>query len=176
MTRKLAAVALALVLLAGIWWGVRPSAGPPAVPAQHLATIEEKNATIQLAFERDGGGQPLLAATFQPKQPDLHLYSKDTPRTGVEGLGRPTLLELAPGAPITPRGALSADVAAYPEPDGITDEPLLIYPSGPVTLRLPIEEPQSGMSLPVALTFMLCSDHGYCTPPVENKQLTLRIP
>ena len=176
MTRKLATAALALALLAGIWWGLRPAAGPPAVPAQHLATIDEENATIQIALERDGGGQPLLAATFQPKNPDLHLYSKDTPRSGVEGLGRPTLLELAPGAPIGPRGELSADVVAYPEPDGITDEPLLIYPSGPVTLRLPIEEPESGMSLPVALTFMLCSDHGYCTPPVENKTFSVTIP
>jgi hypothetical protein len=176
MTRKLVASVMALALLAGIWWGFRASAGPPAVLAQHLATVDEKNATIQIAFERDDGGQPLLTATFQPKKPDLHLYSKDTPRSGIEGLGRPTLLELAPGAPIGPRGELSADVAAYPEPDGITDEPLLIYPSGPVTLRLPIEEPESGMSLPVALTFMLCSNRGYCTPPVENKQLTLRFP
>jgi hypothetical protein len=71
---------------------------------------------------------------------------------------------------------LAADAEHYPEPDGITDEPLLIYPSGPVTLRLPIEAPASGMSVPVALTYMLCSDRGYCTAPVESKPLTLRIP
>lgn len=176
MSRKLAAIFLALALAAGVWQGLRAQAGPPSFQIGRLATLDEEHATIQIELERDDAGQPVLAATFQPKKPDLHLYSKDTPRTGVEGLGRPTLLELAAGAPIGPRGSLAADAEAYPEPDGITDEPLLIYPAGPVTLRLPIEAPESGMSLPVALTYMLCSDRGYCTAPVESKPVNLSIP
>lgn len=176
MTRKLSALALALALIAGIWLGLRAPAAPPSFQTGRLATLDEANATIQIELQRDAGGQAVLAAIFQPKKPDLHLYSKDTPRIGIDGLGRPTLLELAAGAPIEPRDSLSVDAEAYPEPDGITDEPLLIYPAGPVTLRLPIEAPASGMDVPVALTYMLCSNNGYCTPPVENKQLTLRIP
>ncbi|HYF63681.1 MAG TPA: hypothetical protein VD886_12755 [Herpetosiphonaceae bacterium] len=176
MSRRLAAIVLALVFAGGVWQGLRSAAGPPSFQTGRLAALDEEHATILIELERDAAGQPVLAATFQPKKPDLHLYSKDTPRAGVEGLGRPTLLELAAGAPVAPRGSLITDAEAYPEPDGLTDEPLLIYPAGPVTLRLPIEAPEPGAVLPIALTYMLCSDRGYCTAPVESKAVKLSIP
>ena len=54
----------------------------------------------------------LLAATFTPNDPLFHVYSKDIPRGGVNGLGRPTLLELAPGSKMQAAGPLSASAEA----------------------------------------------------------------
>ena len=69
--------------------------------------------------------------------------SKDTPHDGVEGLGRPTLLELTPNSKLQAVGALQESVAPLTEPIETELPDLHVYPDGPVLLSLPVELPQS---------------------------------
>jgi hypothetical protein len=139
-----------------------------------LATSTENNVTVQLALERDANGGTWLAATFTPTDPNFHLYSKNLPREGLDGLGRPTLLELAAGSGLQALGGLEESAAPVLKsaPEG-----LLVYPAGPVTLRLPVQLPagKGWFDEQVSVTYMACSD-GACMPPVQGKLIAVRIP
>ena len=101
------------------------------------------------------------------------MYSKDLPRDGVDGLGRPTLLELVPGSTLQSTGVLTESVAA-----GETDlGGLMVYPAGPVTLRLPVTLPPGDdpVDEQVSVTYMACGN-GSCYPPVIGKIIDIRVP
>ena len=70
---------------------------------------------------------------------EAHLYSKDLPITGIDGVGRPTLLELSFESQIKPVGEL-IESAPSQEPE-TEPKALRVYPVGAVTLSLPIELP-----------------------------------
>jgi hypothetical protein len=139
----------------------------------HLASFTENSVTIAISLELDPAGRTWLAATFTPLDPDSHVYSKDLPRDGVNGLGRPTLLELVPGSQMQAAGPLTESVPA----DETDLEGLLTYPAGPVTLRLPVSlPPGSGwIEQSVSVTYMACVN-GSCSPPVIGKIVYIRIP
>lgn len=139
-----------------------------------LATVTENDVEVSIHLDRDANGDYFLAATFTP-QPGLHLYSKDIPITGVEGLGRPTLLELTSESRMKPLGELIESV-----PAGVPNfEPreLLVYPAGAVTLSLPVELPAGNdwVDDVVKVTYMSCSETG-CKPPVVGKLVAVRLP
>ena len=104
-----------------------------------------------------------------------YLYSKDIPLTGVDGLGRPTLLELTPESQLKTMGRLVESIQAK-EPE-FEPKDLLVYPSGTVTLSLPIELPSGSdwVEEVVKITFMSCNDQG-CKPPVMGKLVSIRVP
>ncbi|ABX06719.1 MAG TPA: hypothetical protein DEF47_20135 [Herpetosiphon sp.] len=139
-----------------------------------LQTVDSQHAQVELRLERDSTNQMILAATYQPKEPHLHLYSKDLPRNGVDGLGRPTLLELSQAGQIRSIGPIVADAIAAPDPT-IETAKLLIYPAGPVTLRMPVELDLQQPNQQILLTFMLCSSKGYCTSSVEQLPVTIQL-
>jgi hypothetical protein len=138
-----------------------------------LASFTENEVTVEIRLEQENGGQFFLAATFTPEA-GHHLYGKDLPAGGVDGLGRPTRLELVPGSGLVAAGELMESVSALP-----ADEPpgLLVYPEGPVTLRLPVQLPEGGgwFDEQVSVTYMACTD-GQCCPPVLGKLVALRVP
>lgn len=138
-----------------------------------LAEFTQSKVSVAIRLERDPDGGVTLAATFTPEA-GLHLYSMDIPRAGVEGLGRPTLLELPPGSRLQPAGELAASLEALP-----VDElqPLPVYPEGPVTMRLPVQLPQGSgwYDEQVSVTYMACTD-GQCCPPVVDLRVVVRIP
>ena len=67
---------------------------------------------VSIALTRDEDGQFILSATFTPQLLNMHLYSKEIPRNGVDGLGRPTLLELAEGSTLKANGELTESVVS----------------------------------------------------------------
>lgn len=138
-----------------------------------LASFTESDVTVDIALEQDASGQVYLAATFTPEEGE-HLYSKDIPLTGVDGLGRPTLLELVPGSKLEAAGELTESVSAL-ELDGSPG--LLVYPEGPVTLRLAVTLPEGEgwFDEQVSVTYMACSG-GTCCPPVVGKLVPVRVP
>ncbi len=143
-----------------------------------LADFTENGVRVVVELERDANGDTLLAATFTPTEADFHVYSKDLPRDGVEGLGRPTLLELPPHAQMLAQGDLLESVLSVEETFGADEPPLPIYPAGPVTLRLPVALPQADtpwVADEVSLTFMACSQSG-CRPPVVEKVVAVQVP
>ena len=138
-----------------------------------LASSTESKVTVDISIERAATGGFVLAATFTPAA-GFHLYSKDLPRGGVDGLGCPTLLELVAGTRLEAAGELTESVSAMQAegPDG-----LWIYPAGPVTLRLAVALPAGSgwFDDQVAVTYMACSG-SICSPPVIAKPVSLRVP
>jgi hypothetical protein len=139
-----------------------------------LASFSENYVDVAMSLDRNSTGNYVLSATFTPPA-GYHLYSKDIPVTGINGLGRPTLLELPLESQIIAIGQL-AESAKAQEPDFEPKE-LLVYPAGPVTLSLPIQLPAGDSLINDALkiTYMVCSAY-QCKPPVEGKIVPIRIP
>ena len=139
-----------------------------------LATFKDNDVEVSIYLDSNADGEYFLTATFAP--PDgYHLYSKDIPITGVDGLGRPTLLELTPESQMKLAGGLIESVRA--EVPNFEPIELLVYPPGSVTLSLPVELPPGNEWVDdvVKVTYMACSDHG-CKAPVTGKLVPVRIP
>lgn len=170
MKFRICLIVLLFTLLLSAIVACAPAAGKPIA----LASFSEKFVDVSISLEHASNGDAVLSATFTPSQ-DHHLYSKDIPIKGLEGLGRPTLLELTEESQMTARGELIESVPAQ-EPDFEPKE-LLVYPAGPVTLKLPVELPPGSDWLEdqVKITYMACSAY-QCKPPVEGKIVSIRIP
>lgn len=139
-----------------------------------LASFTENYVEVSIYLERDARGNHRLSATFTP--PDgYHLYSKDTPISGIDGAGRPTLLELTTNSQIKAIGDLMESVPAQEQDFGPRD--LLVYPQGPVTLSLYVELPavDGWIEDELQVTYMACSGK-QCKPPVVAKRVLLPIP
>ena len=139
-----------------------------------LETFTKNSVSVSIYLETTQDGQDALIASFAPPE-DAHLYSKDIPRNGVDGLGRPTLLELTQNSQMKAAGGLlESTPAQVPE---FEPKELLVYPAGVVTLTLPITLPksESWVTDEISITFMACTDRG-CKPPVENEVISVRIP
>lgn len=140
-----------------------------------LATSAENKVEVTIALTRDESGQFILSATYTPQLLNMHLYSREIPRNGVEGVGRPTLLELAEGSDLKANGELIESVTASQPP--LDPGELLVYPAGPVTLSLPVLLPEGNNWIDdeVIITYMACDERG-CRAPVEQKTIAIKIP
>jgi hypothetical protein len=139
-----------------------------------LASFTENSVAVSIRLEHNKDGSYQLSARFTPPA-GFHLYSKDIPRTGVDGLGRPTLLELPAGARMQAAGPLTESIPA--EIPAFEPKELLVYPAGPVTLTLPVRLPenQTGAIQDVlSVTYMACNKTG-CKPPVVGKIISINV-
>ncbi len=139
-----------------------------------LETFTKNSVTVSIYLSTVSDGTNTLIADFAPEE-GLHLYSKDIPRNGVNGLGRPALLELTTQSQMKAIGELAESVAAQIpdfEPKG-----LLVYPAGNIQLSLPITLPtgKGWVNDEVSVTYMACSDIG-CKAPVVDQIISVRIP
>lgn len=153
-------------------------ASPATAPSGNslaLAAFTENGVSVAIALEKDSSSQYWLSGTFTPGQKGFHLYSKDLPRNGINGQGRPTLVEIPPGSDIRVRGDVAE--SAYAEVSSMGPGTLLVYPAGAVTLRLPITLPagESWMDEQVQITYEACSDMS-CLTPVVGKLVSIRLP
>lgn len=177
MTRILRFTLFVVLLLTACGTNPDPSArsGQSLQPDSPLtlASFTQSTVEVTLTLEQDASGQVYLAATYTPEEGE-HLYSKDISLTGVDGLGRPTLLELAPESKLVAQGALTESVASIPL-EGSPE--LLVYPAGPVTLRLAVALPEGEgwFEEQVSVTYMACAE-GSCFAPVIGKLVDVRVP
>jgi len=168
-----------LIIAGGFLLILRARSNTVAQPNQPipLASVTEHGVTVEIMLKRDQGEQPILEGIFTPTGEDFHLYSKDLPRNGIQGLGRPTLLEVISTDSIQPTGSLTADqgeTSEYYEPLNLG---LPIYPAGPVTLQLPIQimTADAEIAAELSITYMTCKA-GVCLPPVDDKRVSVVIP
>jgi hypothetical protein len=142
--------------------------------ALELAHFTENSVDVSIRLAKTETGGTILSATFTPPK-GFHLYSKDLPRGGVDGLGRPTLLELPENAKMQPAGPMIESIAA--EIPASEPKDLLVYPAGPVTLSLPVSLPKVTEQFEdiISVTFMACTDTG-CKPPVVEKLIPIKVP
>jgi len=143
----------------------------PKQRERELGTFVERGVRVRLRLERDRSGGRWLAGEFAPLASGTHLYAIDLPDEGVDGLGRPTKMSIAPGSHWRAAGRLTVDrpvVKDRIEGLGVT---LATYPAGPVTLRLPILIAQGGGAesdaAEIRVSYMACGPRG-CMPPVST--------
>lgn len=151
-----------------------PDLAAPKSQSIFLASFTENYVDVSIYLERDSIGNHSLSATFTP--PDgYHLYSKDIPLSGVNDLGRPTLLELTTTSQMRTIGELTE--SAKPKEPDFEPKELLVYPPGAVTLSLPVELPSGNdwVNDELEVTYMACSA-SQCKPPVVAKIVLVRIP
>ncbi|MBI5822930.1 MAG: hypothetical protein HZB18_02810 [Chloroflexi bacterium] len=142
--------------------------------ALKLAEFTKNSVTVSIYLSAPKDGTSSLVAAFVPLN-GLHLYSKDIPRNGVDGLGRPTLLELTQDSQIMAAGDLMESVPAqFPD---FEPRDLLVYPAGMVTLTLPVTFPigKSWVDDEISVTYMACNDTG-CRAPVVDQIIAVHIP
>src|SRR5262245_52900049 len=83
--------------------------GPFTERAQ-LAEFVENGVGVKVALETGPDQKPFLRATFTPTEAGFHLYSKDLPTGGINGIGVPTRFAVAPGEAISSVGKPFSDV------------------------------------------------------------------
>jgi hypothetical protein len=135
--------------------------------------IEEAGVRVNLRYVGDE-----IVAVFEPLQAGFHLYGPELPRDGIDGAGRPTLVELADRSAWHATGALEATPIRTLQRLPTFDEPFPVFPVGPATLRLPVERSGESANAPlvVGVTYMTCSDTGICLAPVEGRRVSLPTP
>jgi hypothetical protein len=150
---------------------------PALEPGQtlQLATSAENKVEVTISLTRSEDGQFILSATFTPQLLNMHLYSMEIPRDGVDGLGRPTLLELPEGSALKANGKLTEALSASQPP--VQPGELRLYPAGPVTLNLPVLLPNGNnwVNDEIIVTYMACDEQG-CRAPVQQKPIAINIP
>ena len=157
-------------LLCGCDRGRKYSVSAVFTERAKLAEVTENFVKVAVSLEADSAGQPVIRATFTPIQEGLHLYGKDMPEEGVNGLGRPTRLNVLGGA-IKSAGPVFSDLSPH-DLDGLP-----VYPEGPVTLRQPIKITRgSDLTAQIELTYMACRTGGECKIPVERKRVEFKLP
>ena len=146
-------------------------AAGPATPA---ASLSRGGVTVTLTVEPGPTpDQATLVGVFTPKQnaQPLHLYSKDLP-DGPQG--QATRLAMKPGQEAQPAGPLSDGGLPVHDLAG-----LLVYPDGPVTLRLPIwlpaGAPGATVKSEVLVSYMACTANS-CLLKVVDVPLSVELP
>ena len=136
--------------------------------------LEESGVHVEIAYT--GGTQGEVVALFRPLEAGFHLYGPELPRDGIDGAGRPTLLEVKTGSGWRAIGALVPEPSTTPMLVPTFDRAFPIFPEGPATLRLSVErDPTASGSaeLIVSVTYMACSFSGLCLAPVIGREVTL---
>lgn len=163
------------LLLAAVLWMLSACTNQKNVSLPlSLATFTENDVEVSIRLEGSSVDGYFLAATFTPAD-GFHMYSKDIPPGGVDGLGRPTWIELGGESQMTPLGGLIESVHA--EVPDFEPRELLVYPPGAVTLSMPIDLPPGNdwVEESVKVSYMSCSDKG-CKAPVVGKLVPIRVP
>lgn len=166
-----------MVAIGGYGWRLYREAYAPVPPYEAralLATYSKNGVDVSAWLEYDQNHHPLIATTFAPQQPQFHLYGQSLPVSGIEGLGRPTMVALISDH-IDTKGSIEADVLEETQIIGHIQLP--VYPEGAVTLRLPIAwDELSYAEATLNITYMACSDTQGCLLPVENHPLPITLP
>ena len=134
--------------------------------------LEDSGVHVEITYS--GGSSGELVAVFHPLDAGFHVYGPELPRDGIDGAGRPTLLELPPASAWSPTGPLAAEPPRLLQSLPSFDQPFPVFPDGPATLRLPVELDASappGTDLVVSVTYMACSSSGLCLAPVIGRQI-----
>ena len=147
----------------------------PKQRVKALAAFVEHGVHVSLNLERDRSGGLWLSGIFAPQAESTHLYSTELPADGIQGLGRPTRLVLAPESSISAAGPVVADRAVVLDRIDELNVSLPVYPDGSVTLRMPvaIADRSSGTAV-VLVSYMACGPRG-CLRPVIDRRVVIDL-
>ena len=133
---------------------------------------------VEVASAWSEDGLYVIRAKFTPDDQGFHLYSHSLPKTGIDNLGRPTLVEVSDQERFSEIGELISDKKTKEHHDEILEKTFPIFPDGSVTLYLPLRfrSPEAS-SEPIALqlTYMACGENT-CHKPVEGATVQVDVP
>jgi hypothetical protein len=129
-----------------------------------LGGFSEAGVQVDLSLEQSDAAPCVLAARYTPLFEHFHLYDKDLPPDGVNGVGRPTRLDISSGLVAT--GELTADATTSDFKTEGVDGVLPVYPDSPITLHLPVSVAGDGHAR-VIISYMACSAFT-CLPPATK--------
>jgi|GEM_PF-2410964 len=140
-------------------------------------TSTENHVEVKIDITKNPSGQLQLSGIFTPTRPGFYLYGKDLPKDGIQGLARPTLLEVIKSNSVKFIGALEADQAVKNIYVNALDISFPVYPTVPVKLSIPFElaDNSNSASIELSITYMACSDIT-CLPPVVDKYVYIQVP
>lgn len=147
-----------------------PQTSAPQTSA--LASMNENEVDVVLAFEQDAAGQGWVVGTFTPTREGFYLYSLDLAKGGIQGFGRPTLIEQVTTEGVKPLGVLVANQPTIGQYTHAIRQTLPVYPDGPVTLRVRVD---GALPRELAITYMACNQY-ICLAPVSEKRVRLALP
>ena len=153
------------------------SAPTPVPMGTILSEVEDSGVKVTFFLAKGENGKHWLRATFSPLEIGYHVYSKDLPADGIDGIGRPTLLELSENSAITDVGELTADKKIHNLASPLNADGFPVYPDGPVTLSLPFTmkpDTNGRVDVMAKITYMACTKTS-CNPPVEGKAVKLTL-
>ncbi|MER6253366.1 hypothetical protein ABT224_18635 [Streptomyces sp. NPDC001584] len=151
---------------------VDAAAPPPPAAATATTSFTENGVTVTLSVADWHTPKGTLTAVFTPEKKGFHLYSTELPLTGVEGVGRPTAVDVTGVLKADGKLTAAADVRNISVPG--VDAPMPVYPDGPVTTTLPIRADGDGEAT-VLLGYASCSAKEGCTIPVAGHPVHLRL-
>ena len=138
-----------------------------------LGGFTERGVRVSVSLQENPSRRTWLTATFTPTTSATHLYGKDLPRQGINGLGRPTRLAVVAGTGVTVTGALVADRTVRDDRLEALNTTLQIYPPGAVSLHLPVRlETGRPLRAELSISYMACGTNG-CLPPVSDRRLVV---
>ena len=142
-----------------------------------LYDFAKHGVTVTVFLHRNDVGDYQLTADFVPDEPSMHLYGMRLPIEGIQGVGRPTLLDVVSNELIV-NGDLAANVDAIDHEFPTFTEPFPLYPDGPVTLTLPVSIAENAdlSAVELSITYMACSSKGVCKPPVTDHRFVVELP
>ncbi|MFD9727690.1 hypothetical protein [Streptomyces sp. NPDC059072] len=166
-----ARIAAALIPLAALvaCGGQSAKAGGGAAPTTRFT---ENGVTVTLTVSDWHAPNGTLTAVFTPEGKGFHLYSTDLPAAGIEGVGRPTAVDVTGVLRADGKLTASADVRTINVPG--VEAPVPVYPDGPVTTKLPIRADGNGEAT-VLLGYASCSSKEGCTIPVSDRPVHLSV-
>ncbi|MEU9145474.1 hypothetical protein [Streptomyces sp. NPDC048349] len=164
---RVAAALLSLAALAAC--GGQPAGGGGAAPTMRFT---ENGVTVTLTVSDWNAPKGTLTAVFTPEEKGFHLYSTDLPATGIEGVGRPTAMDVTGVLRAEGKLTAAAEVRTISVPG--VEAPVPVYPDGPVTATLPVRADGNGEAT-VLLGYASCSTQEGCTIPVSDRPVHLRV-
>ncbi|WP_141754005.1 hypothetical protein [Streptomyces subrutilus] len=178
MSRRLphpAAPARAALAAAAAFLSLASLAACGAQPAQGAAppttSFTENGVTVTLSVSDWQAPNGTVTAVFTPEE-GFHLYSTDLPATGIEGVGRPTAVDVTGVLRAAGKLTAAAEVRTISLPG--VEAPVPVYPDGPVTTTLPVRADGDGDAT-VLLGYASCSARDGCTIPVSDRPVQLRV-
>lgn len=172
MRSRLLGVGGAVVLMSALSACSAPAGAAPAGGADGVAGRLHAGGVTVVVRWRGAAPALRLEATYTPDEAGYHLYGTELPPLGVDGLGRPTRLEV--GGAASAAADAAPDRPSRPERVAGASRPVPVYPPGPVTLSLPTRLAPTGVPR-VWVSYAACSAT-VCLPPVTHEPVDVTPP
>ncbi|MFD6885603.1 hypothetical protein [Streptomyces sp. NPDC059957] len=157
---------------------------PAKTGSAPTTSFTENGVTVTLSVSDWQPPRATLTAVFTPEEKGFHLYSTELPATGIEGVGRPTSMDVTGVLRADGKLKAAADVRTISVPG--VDAPVPVYPDGPVTTTLAVRlegkgkgkgngDGNAGGDATVLLGYASCSSEEGCTIPVSDRPVHLHV-